>query len=329
MLKEIDLNDPTVKALYDSYPEDRKNEFEEAYVYMKYFGLTIATIKSIMLPGIPLDERIEKALKDASPELHERMKKTAVKILQGLKGGQETSMYNGKIIGLENAVKLTTIDVDVDIEAPTTVLPFKLARDIVLEGNPAIAIGKCGCRSTIPEADVKCLSYPYEACLFVGDPGASFVAKHGDTFRKIDSEEAVRILEDFHDRGFVQQAYFKSELNGFYAICNCCPCCCNSITRVNKVLDGDMPFTNTAASGYIAEIGNDCVGCGECMDQCPYHAIKLNEDETRAEIVFNRCMGCSVCESQCPTEAITMRAEPSKGGILDIDELRKAAQIPM
>ena len=146
MLKEIDLNDPTVKALYDSYPEDRKNEFEEAYVYMKYFGLTIATIKSIMLPGIPLDERIEKALKDASPELHERMKKTAVKILQGLKGGQETSMYNGKIIGLENAVKLTTIDVDVDIEAPTTVLPFKLARDIVLEGNPAIAIGKCASR---------------------------------------------------------------------------------------------------------------------------------------------------------------------------------------
>jgi hypothetical protein len=30
MLNEIDLNDPTVKALYDSYPEDRKDEFEEA-----------------------------------------------------------------------------------------------------------------------------------------------------------------------------------------------------------------------------------------------------------------------------------------------------------
>jgi len=51
-----------------------------------------------------------------------------------------------------------------------------------------------------------------------------------------------------------------------------------------------------------------------------------NEDEARAQINFKRCMGCSVCESQCPAEAITMHMEPSKGGILDIDELRKATQ---
>jgi Pyruvate/2-oxoacid:ferredoxin oxidoreductase delta subunit len=325
MLKEIDLNNPTVKALYDTFPEDRKDEFVDAYVYMKYQGLTIATIRSMFEPGLSLDETVEKALKDAAPELREHMKKYAIKIITGLKGGVETSMYNGKIIGLENAVKLTTIDVDVDLEAPTTVLPFKLARDIVLEGNPAIAIGKCPCRAVRPEADVKCMSYPYEACMFIGDHTASFVAEHGDTFRKIDSEEAVRILEDFHNKGFVQQAYFKPELNGFFAICNCCPCCCGSIPRVNKVLDGEMPFTNTAASGYIAEIGDDCIGCGECVELCPYHAIELNEDEDCAQIIFDRCMGCSVCESQCPTEVITMRAEPSKGAVLDLDELRKTA----
>ena len=47
MLKEIDLNDPTVKALYDTFPEDRKDEFVDAYAYMKYQGLGIATIKSM------------------------------------------------------------------------------------------------------------------------------------------------------------------------------------------------------------------------------------------------------------------------------------------
>ena len=324
MLNEIDLNDPTTKALYDTYPEDRKDEFEEAYVYLKYFGQTIATIKSIMIPGVPLDERIKKALENASPEIHEQMKKYAIKILTGLKGGRETSRYNGKIIGLENAIKLTTIDVDVNLEAPKTVMPFELARKIVLEGNPTIAIGKCGCRSTIPEEDVKCLSYPYEACLYIGEPAASFMIEQGDMFRKIDSEEAVALLEDFHKRGFIQQAYFKSELDGFYAICNCCPCCCGSVARVNKLLDGEMPFTNTAASGYIAEIGDECIGCGECVEKCPYHAISLNADEGCAQIIFNRCMGCSVCESQCPTEAITMCTEPSKSGILDLDELRQA-----
>lgn len=300
MLKEIDLNDPTVKALYDSYPEDRKDEFEEAYVYMKYFGPSIATMKSMMLPDVPLGERIKKSLKNASPELLEHMKKYAV--------------------------KLATIDVDVDLEVPTTVIPFKMAREIVLEGNPTIAIGKCGCRATMPEAEVKCMPYPYEACLFIGDPAASFIAEHGDTFRKIDSKEAVRILEDFHKRGFVQQAYFKATLNGFYCICNCCSCCCPSIKKVNMALDGAIPFTNATGSGYVAEIGNECIGCGECVELCPYHAIELNEDENCAQIIFDRCMGCGVCEGQCPTGEITMRKEPSKGGILDIDELRKTAQ---
>jgi len=323
MLKEIDLNDPTTKALYDSFPEDRKDEFEDAYAYMKYQCLNIGTIKSMMMPGIPLGDRIKKSLKDASPEVLEHLKKYAGKYEKAFEGGVETSFYNTKIVGLKNAIKLVSVDVDVDLEVPTTVIPFKLAREIVLEGNPVIAIGKCGCRSTIPEAEVKCMPYPYEACMFVGDPGASFIAEHGDTFRKIDSEEAVRLLEDFHKRGFVQQAYFKSDMNGFFAICNCCSCCCPSVTRTNMALDGAIPFTNIVGSGLVAEIGDECIGCGECVEPCPYHAINLNEDEERAEIIFDRCMGCGVCVDQCPTEAITMREEPSKVGILDLDELRK------
>ena len=90
-------------------------------------------------------------------------------------------------------------------------------------------------------------------------------------------------------------------------------------------LDGTIPFTNLASSGSVAVIEDDeCIGCGVCVDLCKYHAISLNEDETCAEIILDRCMGCGVCENPCPTGAITMRAEPSKGGILDLDELRKA-----
>lgn len=326
MLKEIDLNDPTVKALYDSYPEDRKDEFVDAYVDMKYMAMSKATIKQIIMPDSPLDERVGKGLKDAEPELIEHMKKYAIKILEGFKGGAETSTYNAKVVGLDNAIKLATIDVDVDLEAPTTIVPFKHARDIVLEGNPTIAIGKCACRAMVPEKDVPCMQYPYEACMFIGDPCASFMIDHGDTYRKIDSEEAVRILEDFHKKGFVQQAYFKEDLNGFFAICNCCSCCCPSIKKVNMLFDGALPHTNAAGSGLVAEIGDECIGCGECVDKCPYHAIELNEDEDCAQIIFDRCMGCGVCEGQCPTEVITMRAEPSKGKVLDIDELRKNAQ---
>ena len=324
MLEEIDLNNPTIKALYDSFPEDRKSDFVDAYAYMKYIGLGIATIKKMMMPDAPLGERMKKLMEEQSPEVREHLKGYAVRILKAFEGGAETSIYNAKVVGLEDAVKLVTVDTDVDLETPKSVMPFERAREIILEGNPTIAIGKCGCRSTMPEEDVKCIPYPYEACMFIGEPAASFAAEHGDTFRKIDSEEAVRLLEDFHERGFVQQAFFKSEMNGFFAICNCCSCCCPSIKKMNMLLDGAVPFTNAAGSGLIAEIGDDCIGCGDCVERCPYHAIKLNEDETSAEIIFDRCMGCGVCEGQCPTEAITLRAEPSKGGVLDLDELRKA-----
>ena len=324
MLKEIDLNDPTTKALYDSYPEDRKDEFVDAYVYLKYIGVGIGTIKSMLMPYVALAERIKKFKKDANPEVLESLKKYADKYKEALAGGAETSFYNAKVVDLDDAVKLVTVDVDVDLEVPTNVIPFKLARDIVLEGNPTIAIGKCGCRAAMPEEGVKCIPDPYEACMFIGDPAASFIAEHGDKFRKIDSEEAVRILEDFHEKGFTHQAYFKTDINGFYAICNCCSCCCPSVQRTNLTMDGVLPFTNIVRSGLVAEIGDECIGCGDCVERCKYHAISLNEDETLAEITLERCMGCGVCEVQCPTEAITMREEPSKVGVLNLDDLRKA-----
>ena len=56
MLKEIDLNDPTTKALYDTFPEDRKDEFEDAYAYLKDVSLGIGAIKSLSMPGVPLSE---------------------------------------------------------------------------------------------------------------------------------------------------------------------------------------------------------------------------------------------------------------------------------
>lgn len=74
----------------------------------------------------------------------------------------------------------------------------------------------------------------------------------------------------------------------------------------------------------VAEVGDDCVGCGECVDKCQFHAITLEKDAGRAQINFKRCMGCGVCEDQCPTDAITMLVELAKGRVFDLEELKKA-----
>ena len=56
---------------------------------------------------------------------------------------------------------------------------------------------------------------------------------------------------------------------------------------------------------------------------CQFNAIEINKDEGLAMVDFNKCMGCGVCESACPVEAVTLRVEPKKGGILDLDDLKK------
>ena len=54
----------------------------------------------------------------------------------------------------------------------------------------------------------------------------------------------------------------------------------------------------------------------------------MAENEECAIVDFDKCMGCGVCESQCPTQAITLSEELSKGGVLDLDELKKKQVSP-
>ena len=43
----------------------------------------------------------------------------------------------------------------------------------------------------------------------------------------------------------------------------------------------------------------------------------------RAEVILEDCMGYGLCEGVCTIGVITTRLEPSKGGILDLEELKK------
>ncbi|MFA5367584.1 MAG: 4Fe-4S binding protein, partial [Dehalococcoidia bacterium] len=158
-----------------------------------------------------------------------------------------------------------------------------------------------------------------DVCLFIGDPFASFIGEKNPLFRKITQEEAVKVIEDAHKRGDVHCAYFKKDVgNKFFAICNCCDCCCLGIKMWN-MLGGMVPII--APSGYIATVSDDCNGCGSCDGTCRFGAITLGDQV--AEINVEKCMGCGVCEDVCPIGAIKLVRDPSKGEPLDLDELKK------
>ncbi|HIJ17776.1 MAG TPA: CoB--CoM heterodisulfide reductase iron-sulfur subunit A family protein, partial [Thermoplasmata archaeon] len=53
-----------------------------------------------------------------------------------------------------------------------------------------------------------------------------------------------------------------------------------------------------------------CVGCGLCVEQCPYGAPELIQNEegrTRARIIEALCHGCGTCAASCPQNAITAK----------------------
>ena len=298
----------STKELYDSYPEDDKGDFFSAYVYLRY--LDHFMYHAIQASGLPAKEPDEKL---GDETLEDLIRATVQRVADGAPD-VSTSFYHGKVVKLKDAIQLVTQKGDLTLITPEKVIPFKLAKDIILKNPSSIAVGRCPCRAA---SENPCL--PMEVCFFVGDPGASFIADHNPQFRKISQEDAVSILEAEHERGHVHTAYFKKDMgNKFSAICNCCSCCCLGIKMWNH-LQGTVPII--ASSGYVAEVDNECNGCEACVPACSFNAIGMEEDGRKAAVDFDKCMGCGVCEDVCPVGAISLRLEPAKGEPLDLEEL--------
>jgi len=156
--------------------------------------------------------------------------------------------YHGKVVPLEAAAQLVTVGEDVDLGDIEQIIPYPVARDIVLKHPDHIVALDCPCRSA---RENPCL--PLDVCLIVGEPFASFVLEHHpQRSRWISQGEAVEILRAEQERGHVSHAFFKDAmLRRFYAICNCCSCCCGAM----QAHQHGTPML--ASSGYVAQVNAD------------------------------------------------------------------------
>jgi ferredoxin len=189
------------------------------------------------------------------------------------------------------------------------------ARDLILKNPDHILALDCPCRSA---RENPCL--PLDVCLIVGEPFASFVTEHHPSrSRRISVDEAVEILQAEDERGHVHHAFFKDAMLGrFYAICNCCACCCGAIQSHQR----GTPML--ASSGYVAHVEEDlCIGCGECQEACQFGALSL--DDYQSVVDEAQCMGCGVCVSKCEQGALELVRDAGKGEPLEILELMSAA----
>jgi NAD-dependent dihydropyrimidine dehydrogenase PreA subunit len=223
--------------------------------------------------------------------------------------------YHGKVLTPEQAEKIIRLEQPIDRRNLEQIIPYPMAKDLVLSGSPDVVAYECGCRHRKPHP-----CQPTQVCMIVGQPFTDFMLEHNPrSTRRLTQDEAVQLLHEEHERGHIHSAWFKDACNDrFYAICNCCKCCCGGIEAMMKY---GNPMI--ASSGFVAAVDEDaCIGCGACEAACPFEAIHVNGV---AHVTWDACMGCGVCEGQCKTGAVTLVRDGAKGVPLDVSLLQTEA----
>ena len=222
--------------------------------------------------------------------------------------------YHGKVMPLESAKQLVLVNEEIKLPDLEQVIPYKRARSIVMKNPDRIVALDCPCRSAMENPCT-----PIDVCLVVGEPFASFVYEHNpERARFITRDEAIDILKAEDERGHVHHAFFKDAmLERFYAICNCCECCCGAMNAHRT----GTPML--ASSGYIARVDEDtCISCDTCADYCQFGALEMGD--MFMKVNYEECMGCGVCVDKCDQGAITLEREASKGVPLEICALMES-----
>ena len=214
--------------------------------------------------------------------------------------------HHAKVIPTSSARRLIEIDQPIEYRHLESVVPFAVARDVVLDSPATITLARCACRSVAEDRGTRDSTCgPLETCLYIGDPIATFVAEKQVGARRITPDEALAVVEAAAERGDIHTLWFKDAAAGrMYAMCNCCSCCCIGLKSSRA------GFSPLVGSGYVAQVDSElCTACGACEDSCAFDALSLSESRT-VVVDAERCLGCGTCITQCAHGALSLaRAE--------------------
>lgn len=89
----------------------------------------------------------------------------------------------------------------------------------IVDASRNVALGRCSCRQVYQNCDA-----PVMTEIVVGMGVEVFPEVRPGEFREISREEAKQILRKCHEKRMIHTVMKCRE--DFYAICNCCTCCC-------------------------------------------------------------------------------------------------------
>ena len=119
--------------------------------------------------------------------------------------------YHGKVLTQEQAEAIITIDQDIPLRDLEQIIPYPVARNLVLNGSPDVAVFPCGCRQV---RDNPC--EPIQVCMVIGQPFVDFVLEHHpQTSRRLTQAEALELLKAEHPffyKIFIIEIFFDNDM---------------------------------------------------------------------------------------------------------------------
>ncbi|MEA1959676.1 MAG: ferredoxin-like protein [Chloroflexota bacterium] len=89
----------------------------------------------------------------------------------------------------------------------------------IVDMAEGLALGPCTCRQVFKKCEG-----PIDTEIIVGLARNIFIDERPQDYREIDAKEAKEVLRRCHDLGLIHTLLRCRD--DFYAICNCCSCCC-------------------------------------------------------------------------------------------------------
>ncbi|MCK5315903.1 MAG: 4Fe-4S binding protein [Anaerolineales bacterium] len=203
----------------------------------------------------------------------------------------------GQMLSIQPPVH-RVIPVQESIRVDLEIHPFESVTAIV-ENAKSWGVLDCICRTQKSLIGEPC-EHPLDVCMiFSQKPGAY---DHNATVRALTKEQAIDTLQRAADAGLVHSVSNNQE--GSWYICNCCTCSCGILRGIK-----DLGIANVVArSGYVNQVDDNlCINCGDCVEQCQFEALSMDES---AQVDTVRCVGCGVCIVTCLEDALSLVRRP-------------------
>ncbi len=188
------------------------------------------------------------------------------------------------------------------------VLDYEKATEVI-ESAADIGIGLCYCRHKRQHQKKAC-NAEMEICMTFNSVATSLI--QSDYSRRVEASECKELLHKACEQNLVQ--FGENVQNNVSFICNCCSCCCEALLVAQR-----FGYENPVhTSNFIAQVEDNCSGCGRCLPSCPVKVISLQAEHANgygrkvAIVDEDLCLGCGVCVRNCQITALTMRARSSR-----------------